>query len=174
MKISKEIPKLVTRDKNLALMRKVTMEEVEEIVKNLKRNKAPGPDGYTVEFYQAGWHFLAEEVLEVVEEARIHQKIWPGINSTLLTLIPMTTHSEQAEGFRLIALCNIIYKIVATVMAQRLKSILLNIISPEQTGFVEGRQILDGLVVAQEVIHTLKVKKEKGMLIKLDLSKALG
>lgn len=144
------------------------MEEAEETVRNMKRNKAPGPDGYTVEFYQAGWHFLAEEVLEVVEEARI----WPGINSTLLTLIPKTTHSDQAKGFNPIALCNVIYKIVASVMAQRLKYILPNIISPEQIGFVEGRQILDGLVVAQEVIHTFKVKKEKGMLIKLDLSKA--
>jgi len=85
-KISGEIPNLVTRDQNLALMRKITMEEVEDIVRNMKRNKAPSPDGYTVEFFQAGWHFLAEEVLEVVEEARMHQRIWPGINSTLLTL----------------------------------------------------------------------------------------
>ena len=148
------------------------MEEVEETVRNMKRNKAPGPDGYTVEFYQAGWHFLAEEVLEVVEEARVNQRIWPGINSTLLALIPKTNQADQAEGFRPITLCNVISKIVASVVAQRLKSILPNIISPEQTRFVEGRQILDGLVVAQEVIHTLKMKREKGMLIKLDLSKA--
>eukprot|EP00253_Pinus_taeda_P018458 PITA_18458 len=171
-KISKEIPNVVTRDQNLALMRKITMEEVEDIVRNMKRNKAPGPDGYTVEFFQAGWHFLATEVLEVVEEARINQRIWPGINSTLLTLISKTNQADQAEGFRPIALCNVIYKIVASVVAQRLKSILPSIISPEKTGFVEGRQILDGLVVAQEVIHTLKTKKEKGMLIKLDLSKS--
>eukprot|EP00253_Pinus_taeda_P015705 PITA_15705 len=171
-KISTEIPNVVTRDQNLALMRKITMEEVEDIVRNMKRNKAPGPDGYTVEFFQAGWKFLAAEVLEVVEEARINQRIWPGINSTLLTLIPKTNQAEQADGFRPIALCNVIYKIVASIAAQRLKLILPSIISPEKTGFVEGRQILDGLVVAQEVLHTMKTKKEKGMLIKLDLSKA--
>lgn len=148
------------------------MEEVEDIVRNMKRNKAPGLDEYTVEFFQAGWHFLAEEVLEVLEEARTNQRIWPGINSTLLTLIPKTNQADQAEGFFPIALCNVIYKIVASVVAQRLKSILPSIISLEKTGFVEGRQIPDGLVVAQEVIQTLKTKKEKGMLIKLDLSKA--
>eukprot|EP00253_Pinus_taeda_P015440 PITA_15440 len=153
-------------------MRKITMEEVEDIVRNMKRNKAPGPDGYTVEFFQAGWKFLAAEVLEVVEEARINQRIWPGINSTLLTLIPKTNQAEQADGFRPIALCNVIYKIVASIVAQRLKLILPSIISPEQTRFVEGRQILDGLVVAQEVLRTLKTKKEIGMLIKLDLSKS--
>lgn len=153
-------------------MRKITKEEVEEIVKNMKRNKAPGPDGYTFEFFQAAWHFLAEEVVEIAEEVRINQRVWPGINATLLALIPKTNQADQADGFRPISLCNVIYKIVASIVAQRLKLILPSIISPEKTGFVEGRQILDGLVVAQEVIHTLKTKKEKGMLIKLDLSKA--
>lgn len=47
-----------------------------------------------------------------------------------------------------------------------------NIIAPEQTGFVEGRQILDGILVTQEVIHSLKTKKHRGMMMKLDLSKA--
>lgn len=68
-RISKEIPKLVTRDQNLALMRAATLEEVEETVKGLKRNNAPGPDGYITEFYQACWQFIREEILEVVEEA---------------------------------------------------------------------------------------------------------
>eukprot|EP00253_Pinus_taeda_P023556 PITA_23556 len=54
-RISKEIPKMVTRDQNLALMRAATLEEVEEVVKGLKRNKAIGPDGFTAEFYQASW-----------------------------------------------------------------------------------------------------------------------
>lgn len=130
-KVIKEIPKLITKDQNLALMRRVTLEDIEEVVKGLKINKAPGPDGYTMEFYQACWHFIGEEILEVVEEAQIHQKVWPGLNSTLLTLIPKTTHSETAEGFRPIALCNVIYKIIATLMVNRLKPILPNIISPE-------------------------------------------
>eukprot|EP00253_Pinus_taeda_P025237 PITA_25237 len=126
-KICKEIPKLVTEEQNKALMRAVTIKELEEIVMNMKKGKAPGPDGFTTEFFQ---------------------------------------------GFRPIALCNVIYKIIATLIAKRIKPLLANLISPEQTGFVEERQILDGLVVTQEVIHTIKEKKQKGMMIKLDLSKA--
>ena len=57
-------------------------------------------------------------------------------------------------------------------MAKRFKTILSSIISPEKIGFVEGRKILDGLVVSQEVVHSLKVKKEAGIMIELDLSKA--
>eukprot|EP00253_Pinus_taeda_P017577 PITA_17577 len=153
-------------------MHAATIEEVEEVVLNMKKGKAPGPDGFTVEFYQAGWHFLGQEILEVVEESCLKQKIWPGINSTFLTLIPKSNNSEEAQGFRPIALCNVIYKIIATLIVKKLKPLLPSIISPEQTGFVEGRQILDGLVVTQEMIHSLNQKKQRGMMIKLDLSKA--
>eukprot|EP00253_Pinus_taeda_P031484 PITA_31484 len=136
--ICKEIPKLITAEQNKALMRAGTREEVEEVVMNKKKGKAPGPDGFTVEFYQAGWHFMGQEILEAVEESRLKQKIWPGINSTFLTLIPKSNISEEAQGFRPIALCNVIYKIIATLIAKRLKPLLPSIISPEQTGFVEG------------------------------------
>jgi len=46
------------------------LEEVEEIVEGMKKNKAHGPDGFTTEFYQASWRFLGQEILEVVEESR--------------------------------------------------------------------------------------------------------
>ena len=87
-------------------------------------------------------------------------------------MIPKSGSSDNAQGFRPIALCNVIYKILATLIAKRLKPLLPNIISPEQTGFVEGRKILDGIVVSQKMIHSLNQKKQKGMMIKLDLSKA--
>jgi len=170
--ICKVIPKIITEEQNKALMRAATMEEVEEIVMSMKKGIAPGPDGYTMEFYQAGWHFLGKEILELVEESHLKQKVWPAINSSFFTLIPKSTNSENAQGFRPIALCNVIYKIIATLIAKGLKPLLVRLISPDQTGFVEGRKILDGLVVTQEVIHSVKMKKQKGMMIKLDLSKA--
>lgn len=54
----------------------------------------------------------------------------------------------------------------------RLKSILPELISQEQTGFIKGRQTVDDIIVAQEAIHSLKNSKHKGMMIKLDLAKA--
>lgn len=126
--ICKEIPSIITNEQNEPLMRAVTLEEVEEIVMNMSKNKAPRPDGYTVEFYQAGWHFLGKEVLEAVEESRMKQKVWPGINSTFITLIPKSGSSDNANGFRPISLCNVIYKILATLIAKILKPLLPNII----------------------------------------------
>ena len=68
-RICKEIWSRFTREKNQALMRAATLEEVEEVVKGMKKNKAPGPDGFTVEFYEAGWDFLGQDILDVVEES---------------------------------------------------------------------------------------------------------
>lgn len=51
-------------------MREATIEEVEEVVKGLKKNMALGPDGFTTEFYQAAWKFIGNDILEVVEESR--------------------------------------------------------------------------------------------------------
>eukprot|EP00253_Pinus_taeda_P030826 PITA_30826 len=170
--ICNEIPKMITEEQNRGLMRTTTLAEVKEVVMNMKKGKAPGPDGFTTEFYQAGWQFLGQDILEVVEESRVKNRMWSGMNATFLTLIPKSNNSEEAQGFRPIALCNVIYKIIATLIAKILKPLLPSIISPEQTGFVEGRQILNGLVVAQEMIHSLNQQKRKGMMIKLDLSKA--
>jgi len=58
------------------------------------------------------------------------------------------------------------------VIANRLKPLLPLLISSEQSSYVEGRQILDGIILTHEVIHSLKHHKQAGMILKLDLSKA--
>ena len=76
------------------------------------------------------------------------------------------------DGFRPIALCNVVYKIISKVIANRLKPLLSALISEEQTGYVEGRQILDNIIQAHEVVHSLKSNKQAGVIIQLDLAKA--
>jgi hypothetical protein len=98
--------------------------------------------------------------------------ILQDFNATFLTLIPKIKGESSADKFHPIYLCNIIYKIISKLVATRLKPILPLIISQEQGGFVEGRKILDGIIVAHETIHSLKISKKAGMMMKLDMSKA--
>jgi hypothetical protein len=93
-------------------------------------------------------------------------------NATFITLIPKIKGDNSADKLCPISLCNVIYKIISKLIASRLKPILSLIISQEQGGFVEGRKIMDGIVVAHEAIHSLKVSKKAGMMMKLDMSKA--
>jgi len=74
--------------------------------------------------------------------------------------------------FRPIALCNVVYKIISKVIANKLKPLLPTLVSEEQIGYVEGRQILNNIVQAHEVVHSLKTNKQAGMIIQLDIVKA--
>ncbi len=95
-----------------------------------------------------------------------------SLNSTFLALIPKKEGADKLDQFRPIALCNVVFKIITKLIAERLKPFLSSLISTEQGGFVEGRQILDGVVIASEAIHSMANSKEKAMFIKLDMAKA--
>ena len=95
-----------------------------------------------------------------------------ALNTTHLALIPKEIGASHPGKFKPISLYNVIYKIISKVLANRLKPLLPLLISPEQSGYVEGCQILDGIILAHEVVHSLKTTKTPGMILKLDLSKA--
>lgn len=96
------------------------------------------------------------------------------INRTLIVLIPKVDQPINIRMYRPISLCPIIYKTITKIVANRLKAILSNLIGPTQTSFVPGRHITENIVVAQEIIHSMRRKKGKRgqMLIKVDLEKA--
>lgn len=122
--ITNAIPKSITEDQNWALRRVISLEEVEEAVRSMPNDKAPGPDGFTINFYKACWHIVKHEVWEVVEDSRQSKSILKSLNSTFIALIPKVEEANRPEKFRPIALCNVIYKIISKVIANRLKSIL--------------------------------------------------
>ena len=95
-----------------------------------------------------------------------------AFNATFLSLIPKESGADRRDKLRPIALCNVIYKIILKFIANRLKPLLPSLIFLEQVGFVEGHQILDGVILVQEVLHSLQSSRHPGMLIKLDISKA--
>ena len=138
----------------------------------MKKGKAPSPDGFPIEFFQEFWEIIKYDLLDVVQESYSNKQMLKSLNSTFLVLIPKKEGANQLEQFRPIALCNVVYKIITKVIAERLKPLLGSLISTEQGGFVEGRQILDGVVIATEAVHSMATSKEKAMFIKLDMAKA--
>ena len=80
-------------------------------------------------------------------------------------------NAATPNKYRPMSLRNVIYKVIIKVIANRLKPLFPMLISQKQTGYVEGREILDSIILAHEVTHSLIVTRQLGMLLKMDLSK---
>ncbi|XP_042950057.1 uncharacterized protein LOC122282168 [Carya illinoinensis] len=142
---------IITEEMNGTLRKAFTVKEIKDAVFDINPLSAPGPDGFS-----AGTGFRS-------------------INDTFIVLIPKKNPIHVTE-YRPISLCNVIYKVVSKVLANRLKQLLPDIISPAQSAFVPGRLISDNITVAYEAMHSMKHrmrgKKEGYMALKLDMSKA--
>jgi len=147
------------------MMRPITQEEVDQSLKANPLGKAPGPDGFTSNFFHYCWSFIREDVWEIIEDSRRSGKVLQSLNATFLTLIPKENNTTSPAHFRPIALCNVIYQLLTKIIATCLKPILPFLISLEQFGYIEGHQILDIVILAHEVIHSLHSTKTQGMLL---------
>ena len=97
------------------------------------------------------------------------------INQTNVVLIPKNKAPELVMDYRSISLCNVVYKLVTKMVANRLKLVLPNLISQTQSTFVPGQLITDNVIVAFELLQSLQKKNSGGMGfmdLKLDMSKA--
>jgi hypothetical protein len=95
-----------------------------------------------------------------------------SVNSTHISLIPKSSSPSSFENFRPISCCNLIYKIIAKILANHLKSIFNNFIFAEQFGFLFNHQIHDYVSLTQEALHSIKKKKIPAFIMKLYLSKS--
>ncbi|MCH93169.1 RNA-directed DNA polymerase (Reverse transcriptase), partial [Trifolium medium] len=138
-------------------------------------DKAPGPDGFNPAFYQHFWELCGNDIYEAAMEWLERRYFPSSLNETNICLVPKCENPVSMKDMRPISLCNVLYKMVSKLLANRLRECLDKCVSEEQSAFVEGRSILDNALIVIEVIHALKRKTRgaKGELaLKIDFSKA--
>ncbi|XP_024199817.1 uncharacterized protein LOC112203016 [Rosa chinensis] len=165
----------VTSSMNAELVMPYSDEEIKRALFQMHPSKSPGPDGMTPFFFQKYWNIVSNDVCTAVRTLLEQGEMWPESNFTHLCLIPKVKDPKNATQFRPIALCNVICRISSKVMANRLKLVLPEIISPLQSAYVPGRLISDNTLVATEAahfMHKLRLQETGFFSLKLDISKA--
>ena len=166
------IPKLSEGDKN-SLEGTITFEEAGLALNGMKHRKSPGTDGFGSEFFKVFWKQLGPFVVRALNESFTDGELSTVQKEGIVICIPKNGKSkEYIKNWRPISLLNVVYKIGATCIANRLKSILSKLINDDQTGFVKNRFIGDNIRLIYDMIHYLDSEKLPGLLICLDFEKA--
>lgn len=155
------------------LTRDITTEEVRQTLFAMPRDKSPGPDGYTIEFYKSAWPIIGSE-FAIAVKAFFEKGFLPkGVNTTILTLIPKVTGARKMKDYRPISCCNVLYKVISKIIANRLKKLLPDFISLNQSAFVKDRLLIENLLLATELVKDYhKDTVSRRCAIKVDISKA--
>lgn len=129
-----------------------TEAEIKAVVKECDGNKAPGLDGFNMLCFQKFWKIMKGEVINFVKEFHKNGRLVKGINSSFITLIPKKETPIRRSNYRPISLVGSVYKVLAKLLANRLKAVLPHIISETQSTFLSGKNILDDVLIANEVV----------------------
>ncbi|KAL5551962.1 hypothetical protein UlMin_002138 [Ulmus minor] len=164
----------ITPQLNRQLERDFEAEDVRIAVFQMAPTKSPGADGMSAIFYQKIWPTVGEEITSACLGFVNGRHPLGSINETIITLLPKIKNPTRITEFRPISLCNVLYKIISKMLANRLRKIMDSVISQEQSAFIPGRLISDNAIIGFECLHAIKRQKTKKnfLALKLDMAKA--
>lgn len=136
----------------------ITHDEIDSAVASCDSQKSPGLDSFNFFFIKNSWDVIKHDFYEIVEN------FWAtgsqGCNTALVALIAKVESPTGFKDFMPISIIGCIYKIISKLLVRRLQKVMNHLIGSLQSSFIQGRQILDGALVASELIDSLKRSKE--------------
>ncbi len=153
--------------------RDIDIEEIKSAINQTKKNKSPGSDGLTHEFYKTFIGTLAPVLLKVYKSMEERREVPESMGLGVITILYKNKGSPLSLGnYRPLSLLNTDYKILTKVLTNRIKEVVGNIISQNQAYSIPGRDITDTICTIRDVVDSLDKDGEGGIVLSIDLNKA--
>jgi len=150
----------------------ISLEDITCALSKMEANKSPGTDGLTPEFYRYFFGSIGPELLKVINCIVENNMLPVSMSQGMITLVPKKGDKCNLQNWRPITLLNTDYKIISKILAGRLTKVICNIISPDQTCGVPGRDIADNVMAMRDLINFISEENLDGYMIKVDQEKA--
>jgi hypothetical protein len=148
-------------------------EEVWKVISDMPSDRAPGPDGFSGVFYQKAWPIIKHDIMAGLLKLGVGDgRGFARLNRAIITLIPKKQEVMAIGDYRPISLVHSFSKLFSKILATRLKGRLNEVISKNQSAFVRGRALHDNFVLVRQVARKINNRRQSGVLLKLDLSRA--
>lgn len=155
-----------------ALQDPIMVQEVQQVIQTWPRNKSPGPDGFTGEFYTKYQNILIRDIHAVLSHITTTGDSLHPLNTSHIILIPKKETSLHPQDYRPISLIHGMQRIFSKILANRVQQYIPRLVSEEQTGFIKNRQIAEGFIYAQHALHNSQQNKIPLAIFKADVHKA--
>lgn len=163
----------ITDNQSQELLAPFSRLDILNCFKSMAKNRSPGPDGFTAEFFLKSWSIVGNLVTDAILYFFDTAALPRIINSIAVALIPKNANSCHLSQFRPISCCNVIYKCITKLIAKRMKVLMPFLISKNQAAFVPGRLIGDNVLLAQSLCKDYHLNSgPPRFACKLDICKA--
>ena len=150
----------------------LTEEECKRSLFAMQKNKAPGSDGISIEFYQAFWPQIKDFLIEALNECYITGIMSDTQRKGVITLLYKKGDCQQLKNWRPITLLNCDYKLIAAVLAARIQKVISEIVHENQTGYIKSRLAACNVRLTKDVVEYIKKTGKAGAIMLADFTKA--
>lgn len=147
-------------------------DEVTYVLKHCDGDKAPGPESFTMCFFKDCWELIKDDVMQTIHNFHQNEMFEKSLNATFVALIPKRYGAEELKDFRPISLIGGMYKIIAKLITERMKTVIGRLIKEHQMAFLKDRQIMDAAMLANELVDSMVKQNVPDILCKLDIEKS--
>ena len=139
----------------------------------MKNNKTPVVDGFPCEFFKVFWLKLKFLISRVLNYSYFEGKLSISLRQSIINCIPKGNKNREClKNWRPISLLSVLYKLLSSAIAERLKTVLDKLVSKCQTGFIKGRFIGESTRLIYDIMNYTEVKNKNGLLMLIDFEKA--